>query len=52
MNILIRLNNQQGLTVILVTHEPEIAAYAKRVIVLRDGKLLRDGTPEEMGLKH
>jgi putative ABC transport system ATP-binding protein len=52
MNILIRLNHQQGLTVILVTHEPEIAAYAKRVIVLRDGKLLRDGTPEEMGLKH
>lgn len=52
MNILIRLNNQQGLTVIMVTHEPEIAAYAKRVIVLRDGKLLSDSTPEEMGLKH
>ncbi|MGC2696936.1 MAG: ABC transporter ATP-binding protein [Candidatus Angelobacter sp.] len=34
--------NDQGLTVILVTHEPDIAQYAKRNIVFRDGKIRRD----------
>ena len=34
--------NQRCLTVILVTHEPDIAAYAKRQIVFRDGLLVRD----------
>ena len=37
MDIFTRLNRQQGITVILVTHEPEIAAYARRVIHVRDG---------------
>jgi putative ABC transport system ATP-binding protein len=34
--------NDQGLTVVLVTHEPDIAHYAKRTIVFRDGKIRRD----------
>ena len=34
--------NDQGLTVILVTHEQDIAHYAKRTIVFRDGKIRRD----------
>jgi putative ABC transport system ATP-binding protein len=34
--------NDQGLTVVLVTHEAEIAHYAKRSIVFRDGKIRRD----------
>ena len=34
--------NQQGRTIILVTHEPDIAAYARRVIHVRDGLILRD----------
>jgi putative ABC transport system ATP-binding protein len=34
--------NQQGLTIILVTHEPDIAAYASRQITFRDGRLIRD----------
>ncbi len=34
--------NDQGLTVVLVTHEPDIAHYAKRVIVFLDGKIRRD----------
>ena len=34
--------NQRGLTIILVTHEPDIAAYAKRQIAFRDGLLVRD----------
>ena len=34
--------NDHGLTVVLVTHEPDIANYAKRTIVFRDGKIRRD----------
>jgi putative ABC transport system ATP-binding protein len=34
--------NDQGLTVVLVTHEADIAHYAKRSIVFRDGKIRRD----------
>ena len=34
--------NDEGVTVILVTHEPDIAQYAKRVIELRDGLIIRD----------
>jgi len=45
MRILQRLNTEQGLTVVLVTHEPEIAEYAQRVLVMRDGVLVSDGPP-------
>jgi putative ABC transport system ATP-binding protein len=34
--------NDQGITVVLVTHEPEVAEYAKRVVEMRDGRLIRD----------
>jgi putative ABC transport system ATP-binding protein len=34
--------NRQGLTIVLVTHEPDIAAYAGRVLVFRDGRLMSD----------
>ena len=34
--------NQQGLTIVLVTHEPDIAAYAKRQVAFRDGRLIQD----------
>jgi putative ABC transport system ATP-binding protein len=42
MSILQRLNREQGLTVILVTHEPDIAAYAERILTMRDGLLVGD----------
>lgn len=42
MTIFQRLNDEQGLTIILVTHEPDIAAYTKRILVMRDGQLIRD----------
>ena len=42
MEIIRRLNREQGVTVIVVTHEPDIAAYADRVITMRDGKILSD----------
>src|SRR5207245_4355793 len=34
--------NRQGMTVVLVTHEPDIAEYATRVLTFRDGRLLHD----------
>ncbi|GAB4443254.1 MAG: ABC transporter ATP-binding protein [Chloroflexi bacterium OHK40] len=40
-----RLNRIQGVTVILVTHDPEVARYAGRVLRVRDGVLIGDGPP-------
>jgi putative ABC transport system ATP-binding protein len=34
--------NEQGITIILVTHEPEVAQYAKRIVDVRDGTIRRD----------
>jgi putative ABC transport system ATP-binding protein len=34
--------NDQGITVLLVTHEPDIARYAKRIVEVRDGRIIRD----------
>jgi putative ABC transport system ATP-binding protein len=34
--------NQQGLTIILVTHEPDIASYTKRLVSFRDGRVIQD----------
>lgn len=45
MEIFCRLN-QEGRTVIMVTHEPDIAAYAQRVIHVRDGKIISDEQKE------
>jgi putative ABC transport system ATP-binding protein len=42
MEILARLNHEQGLTVVLVTHENEIARYARRMLVFRDGLVTED----------
>ncbi|MDB4982372.1 MAG: transporter related protein, partial [Myxococcales bacterium] len=49
MGILTRLNAERGITVVLVTHEPDIAAYAKRVIVFRDGHIESDATKTPSG---
>jgi putative ABC transport system ATP-binding protein len=42
MHFLQTLNREQGLTVILVTHEHDIANYAQRILTMRDGRLLKD----------
>ena len=42
MAILVRLNRERHVTVIVVTHEPDIAAYTDRVITMRDGRVVAD----------
>ena len=42
MELFQKLNNESGITVILVTHEPDIAAYSRRVIRFLDGRLVSD----------
>jgi putative ABC transport system ATP-binding protein len=34
--------NDQGITILLVTHEPDVSRYAKRIVEVRDGRILRD----------
>jgi putative ABC transport system ATP-binding protein len=47
---------RHGQTVVMVTHEPDIAAHARRVVVLRDGVIASDETREQfierVGLTH
>ena len=47
MEIFQRLNHERNLTVIVVTHEPDIAQYAKRIIQFRDGRIHRDFAVED-----
>jgi putative ABC transport system ATP-binding protein len=42
MGIFQRLNQDLGITVIMITHEPDIASFAKRVILFKDGKIVDD----------
>jgi putative ABC transport system ATP-binding protein len=36
------LNRDQGITVLMVTHEPDMAAYARRMVHFLDGRIARD----------
>ncbi|MEP9371737.1 ABC transporter ATP-binding protein [Mesorhizobium sp. KR1-2] len=47
MELMTRLNRDLGLTIVMVTHEPDIAAYAKRTIGFLDGNIASDTLNEE-----
>lgn len=42
MRLLVDLNRTRGITIVMVTHEPELTQYASRVVTFRDGKVLSD----------
>ncbi len=42
MHLFVRLNEQAGITIVLVTHEHDIAAYSKRTISFKDGTIISD----------
>jgi putative ABC transport system ATP-binding protein len=42
MGLLVRLNEERGVTVVMVTHEADVAAYAARAIIFRDGLISSD----------
>ena len=46
---LFRELNEQGITIVLVTHEPEVAQYARRIVELRDGRVVRDHPANQEG---
>ncbi len=47
MHLLVDLNQKRGLTIVMVTHEPEVASYVRRVVTFKDGRIVSDGaTPE------
>ena len=48
MNTIGQLNREKGITVVLITHHMDEAAQAGRVIVMSDGKVAMEGTPEEV----
>ncbi len=62
MDTLRSLNREQGLTIVLVTHAPDVAAYADRIVTMRDGVIISDervskpaaaaAEPEHSALSH
>jgi putative ABC transport system ATP-binding protein len=43
--------NDEGKTVVLITHEPDIAQHAKRIVHVRDGKIQQDERNEQQRVK-
>ncbi len=42
MELIARLNEERGITVLMVTHEPDLAKFARRVVTFRDGRIVDD----------
>ena len=48
METVLRLNREKGITVVLITHHMDEAAMAERVVVLHNGQVAADGTPQQV----
>ena len=42
MEFFVKMNEEMGKTIVLVTHEPDIAQYCKRIVKFKDGKIISD----------
>jgi len=49
MELVVKLNRESGITIILVTHEPDIAAFSRRIIKFRDGLVVSDEPVKKVG---
>ena len=48
METILRLNQEKGITIVLITHHMDEAALAQRVVVMSQGKVAADGTPKKV----
>ena len=48
MSLMQELNQQQGKTIVFVTHEPDIASFSSRTVILKDGKVIKDTKNENV----
>ncbi len=48
MDVVLRLNKEEGITVVLITHFPEEALLADRAVVMHRGKIVMEGKPQEV----
>jgi putative ABC transport system ATP-binding protein len=49
IELLVKLNQERHITIVMVTHEPEMAAHSSRVIEFRDGRVVRDAAVPARG---
>jgi putative ABC transport system ATP-binding protein len=49
MELVVKLNRESGITIILVTHEADIAAFSRRIVKFRDGLVVSDEPAERVG---
>jgi putative ABC transport system ATP-binding protein len=52
MKLLVDLNEHEGITIVLVTHEADIAAYARRLVQFVDGHVTHDGDVAHLHHEH
>ncbi len=48
MHLLTTLNRERAITIVMVTHEAELAVAASRVLIFRDGRIIADGPPQQV----
>jgi putative ABC transport system ATP-binding protein len=48
MELLVRLNQERGITIAMVTHEPDMSVYVSRVMMFRDGRIVDQGSPKNV----
>jgi len=48
MELLVRLNEERGITIAMVTHEPDMSGYVSRVMMFKDGRMVDDGAPADV----
>jgi putative ABC transport system ATP-binding protein len=49
MDLLVELNRSEGLTIVMVTHEDDMAAYASRLVLFSDGRIISDAPVARKG---